>query len=303
MFTQLSKHHGTNEIVSNERTAHQKELKIKYAKRTSLATIALFLMSLAHHVYGETAIFGGALRYYMSAVAILPVVISIASYFLYKKKEKPLYFWLLTGSGILLFFVIGLFEGFYAHTLLDILTLLGISSSTLSQYYIRAEFKTLMFEITGVAQFLPIALLLGYYLKKLVDETQGWASQFIRKQSLVIIGWLSMLSLLAARYVAVVTEWSINGNKALLDVDIWTFRIGIPLAFAVLILCCLSRNQSVRKIVFSITTLYTLYFVVSQFGLIGEGSNLKLLFVDLMQYVVGIWTILQVWQLMNENQE
>ena len=114
------------------------------------------------------------------------------------------------------------------------------------------------------------------------------------------IGWLSLLSILAARYTVAVSELSINDNNVLLDANTWTFAFGIPLAFFVLILVNKSKNQAFRTTVFFITILYTLYFIVIQFGIAGDSFK-KLYFIDFMQHAFGIWTTYQAWQLMNEN--
>jgi hypothetical protein len=179
--------------------------------------------------------------------------------------------------------------------------MLGTPLDILSQYWARAEYKTLMFEITGVAQF-PIGLALAYYIKKLFDETYDQASDFIKKRAILAVGWISILSILATRYTVVVTELRINDNRTLLDADTWTYAIGIPLVVIVLLLVSYSKNQAVRKTIFFITILSTLIFFVTQFGIVGDILK-KLIFMNVLTLVVGIWTIFQAWQLVNENQK
>jgi hypothetical protein len=134
-------------------------------KRSLQATIAVYILTSIHHVYG-------AIVYHTPwREHIVPIgaVMIIALWLLYKRSQTPLFLTIYLWLSFLMFgLTIGIFEGGYNHLVKDILYFSGMPVDTWRDLFPAPAYEipnNVLFEATGIAQLL-VALIQIHYLRK-----------------------------------------------------------------------------------------------------------------------------------------
>ncbi len=142
--------------------------------RVTWATLAVLLLTSAHHVYGAY-LYHTPWRVHVAYVSAATAAVIAASLLIIRSHPHDaagrIAFWLFASVTIALPIVgIGLFEGAYNHVLKDALYVGGASPALMHRLFPPPAYELpndALFEISGVLQVLPAAVS-GWYLYRLL---------------------------------------------------------------------------------------------------------------------------------------
>lgn len=137
--------------------------------RSLVATISVYLLTFLHHAYGAW-LYKTPWRMHIVYHGLIILLITATLLALYEwRKQKPFLVSYLLLSGIFFGGLIGLFEGFYNHSLKNVLFFAGLPASRMRLFFPASLYELpndWLFEITGVLQTV-IGVIQLYYTVKL----------------------------------------------------------------------------------------------------------------------------------------
>jgi len=131
-------------------------------------TTAVFALTGFHHYYGSL-VYGTPWRAHIVLIGGATLLLCIFLVWIYRRYRKKL--WLnsyLVIASIMFGLIIGLFEGFYNHTIKDILYFSGLNVATWRSLFPPPAYEVpdnILFETTGILQLL-IGLVQLYFLHR-----------------------------------------------------------------------------------------------------------------------------------------
>ena len=124
---------------------------MKVSRVLILLVLLQALLTTVHHLYGEFALYKDGVRLHIVMAVPLALLLTFAPLWIHRNEFGLRMF----TAWTVLFWVlgIGLYEGLWNHLVLDILVLFNLNEK-LSWAFVRSIPGDLVFEITGIAQFL-----------------------------------------------------------------------------------------------------------------------------------------------------
>jgi hypothetical protein len=154
-------------------------MKAKFVLRSMLNTVAIFVITTVHHVYGAY-LYNSPWRIHAVLVSGVSTVVIAGSLWLFRRYSTAAVgqfaFWSFVVLTVLVPVLgFGMFEGVYNHGLKDALYLINAPRSLMQRLFPAPMYEmpnNYFFEITGLLQIVP-GFLAGRYLYRTVCEDAG----------------------------------------------------------------------------------------------------------------------------------
>ncbi|GAA6141880.1 hypothetical protein [Hydrogenophaga sp. 5NK40-0174] len=133
-------------------------MAMKYGRALSALVLVQFALTVIHHLYGEFFLYQDGTRLHIAIFAPLALLLTFAPLWLHKSKTGTVMF--TVWSVLLWVLLVGVYEGFWNHAALNVVSLLGLDNG-MSWAFVRLTPGDAIFESTGAAQFVVACALLG----------------------------------------------------------------------------------------------------------------------------------------------